>query len=163
MGVVAFELGDTPRAPRGRAGNVADVEKLNGPGEVTDPMSSHSKFATWVFRGAGVYGVLLIGPMYFMEPVLVAQGQPLSHPEHFYGFVGITLSFQLMFLAMSRDIVRHRSLIPVCIVEKVLFPAAVWPLFLAGRTPGIVAAFATIDVLLALLFAISWVRTRPAP
>lgn len=121
-----------------------------------------SKFATWVFRGAGIYGVLLIAPMYFLEPVFVAQGQPLTHPEHFYGFVGITLSFQLMFLAISRDVPRYRPLIPVCIIEKVVFPTAVWPLFLAGRTPGIVAAFATVDLLLAALFALSWARTKPA-
>lgn len=121
------------------------------------------RIATWVFRGAGIYGVLLIAPMYFLEPVFKAQGQPLTHPEHFYGFVGITLSFQFLFLAISRDIARFRPLIPVCIVEKLVFQAAVWPLYLAGRTPGIVAAFATVDLLLAGLFALSWVRTRPAP
>lgn len=119
-------------------------------------------FAKWVFRGAGIYGVLLIAPMFLLEPVFNAQGQPLTHPEHFYGFVGVTLAFQLIFLVMSRNVPRFRPLIPVCIFEKVVFPAAVWPLFLAGRTPAVVAGFATIDLLLAVLFAISWVRTRPA-
>jgi hypothetical protein len=118
-------------------------------------------FAKWVFRGAGIYGVLLIAPMYFLEPAFIAQGQPLTHPEHFYGFVGITLAFQVVFLVMSRDVVRFRPLIPVCIFEKLVFPAAIWPLYLLARTPGVVAAFATIDLLLAVLFAISWARTKP--
>jgi hypothetical protein len=119
------------------------------------------QFAKWVFRIAGIYGVVLIAPMYLLEPVFNAQGQPLTHPEHFYGFVGITLAFQFVFLVMSRDVARFRPLIPVCVFEKVVFPAAVWPLYLAGRTPGIVTVFSTIDLLLAVLFTISWFRTRP--
>ena len=120
------------------------------------------QFAKWTFRIAGIYGVLLIAPMYFLEPVFNAQGQPLTHPEHFYGFVGITLAFQVLFLAMSRDVARYRPLIPVCLFEKLVFPAAIWPLYLMGRTPGIVAVFATIDLFWAVMFTISWLRTRSA-
>jgi hypothetical protein len=119
-------------------------------------------FAKWAFRIAGIYGVLLIAPMYLLEPVFKAQGQPLTHPEHFYGFVGITLAFQFLFLAMSRDVARFRPLIPVCLFEKLVFPAAIWPLYLMGRTPGIVAAFATVDLFWALMFAISFFLSREA-
>ena len=115
-----------------------------------------------MFRIAGIYGVLLIAPMYLLEPVFNAQGQPLTHPEHFYGFVGITLAFQFVFLVVSTDVARFRPLIPVFLFEKVCFPAAVWPLYLAGRTPGIVVIPASIDILLGVLFTISWFRTRPA-
>lgn len=120
------------------------------------------QFAKWVFRIAGIYGVLLIAPMYLLEPVFNAQGQPLTHPEHFYGFVGITLAFQLVFLVMSRDVARFRPLIPVCVFEKVVFPAAIWPLYLLGRTPGIVTFFSSIDIMWAVLFTLSWFRTRRA-
>ena len=119
-------------------------------------------FAKWVFRIAGIYGVLLIAPMYFLEPVFNARGQPLTHPEHFYGFVGITLAFQFVFLAISRDIARFRPLIPVCIFEKLVFPAAVIPLWLMGRTPGIVAFFSGVDLVLAVLFAMSFFLSREA-
>ncbi len=120
------------------------------------------QFAKWVFRIAGIYGVVLMAPMFFLEPAFNAQGQPLTHPDHFYGFVGITLAFQFVFLTMSRDVARFRPLIPVCMFEKIVFPAAVWPLYLAGRTPGIVTVFATIDILWAVLFMLSWFRTKPA-
>ena len=120
------------------------------------------QFAKWTFRIAGIYGVLLIAPMYFLEPVFNAQGQPLTHPEHFYGFVGITLAFQVLFLAISRDVVRFRPLIPVCLFEKLVFPAAILPLYLTDRTPGIVAAFATVDLFWAVMFAIAYVRTPKA-
>ena len=121
------------------------------------------QFAKWTFRIAGIYGVLLIAPMYLLEPVFNAQGQPLTHPEHFYGFVGITLAFQFVFLVVSTDFARYRPLIPVFLFEKLCFPAAVWPLYLMGRTPGIVTVFASIDLVLGVLFAISWVRTKPQP
>ena len=118
-------------------------------------------FAKWVFRIAGIYGILVIAPLYFAEPGMNAAGQPMTHPEMLYGFVGVTLAFQLVFLVISADPGRYRTLMLAAIVEKLSFPAAVWPLYLMGRTPGIVAAFATIDLVLALLFAISWVRTKP--
>jgi hypothetical protein len=120
------------------------------------------QFAKWVFRAAGIYGVIVMTPMFFLEPVFNAQGQPLTHPEQFYGFVGVTLAFQFVFLTMSRDVARFRPLIPVCLFEKAVFPAFVWPLYLMGRTPGIVTFFSTIDIVWLVLFTISWFRTKPA-
>ena len=120
------------------------------------------QFAKWVFRIAGIYGVLLMTPMFFLEPVFIAQGQPLTHPENYYGFVGVTLAFQFVFLTMSRDVARFRPLIPVCLFEKLVFPAFVWPLYLAGRTPAIVAFFASVDLMWAVLFTLSWMRTKPS-
>jgi hypothetical protein len=109
------------------------------------------KFAKWVFTLAGIYGALLMGAMYFAPP----QGPP----EIYYGFVGITFAFQLLFLVIGRDPVRFRPAMPVCLVEKIVFPAAVWPLYLMGRTQGPVVVFATIDLVLAALFVTAWVRT----
>jgi len=118
------------------------------------------RFARWVYTLAGIYGVIVIAPMYFLEPVFNAQGQPLTHPEHFYGFVGITLAFQFVFLMTGRDPMRYRPLTPVYLFEKISFPAAVWPLYLAHRTPGVVTVFATIDIFWAVMFAASWFATR---
>lgn len=120
-------------------------------------------FAKRVFTLAGIYGVLVIAPMYFLEPIFNRMGQPLSHPESYYGFVGITLTFQLIFLLIGRHPARYRPLMLISIIEKVVFPAAVYPLWLQGRTPGAVAVFATIDLTLAVLFFLSWRATRPQP
>ena len=108
-------------------------------------------FAKWVFTLAGIYGVLVMAPLYFVPPA----GPPETH----YGFVGITLAFQLMFLVIGRDPVRFRPAMPVCVLEKIVFPAAVWPLYLMGRTQGVVVVFATIDLVLAALFVTAWLRT----
>ena len=51
-------------------------------------------FARWVFRIAGIYGVLVIAPMYFLESRFPAENPPpITHPEFFYGFVGVTLAW----------------------------------------------------------------------
>lgn len=118
-------------------------------------------FATWVFRLAAVYGLIVMTPMLFLEPAMTAAGQPLSHPESYYGFVGVVLVFQLVFLVISGDPARFRPIMPLAVLEKLCFAAAVYPLFLMGRTPGVVVVFATIDLILGALFALSWVRTRP--
>lgn len=120
-------------------------------------------FAKRVFTLAGIYGLIVMPPMYFAEVALRASGQPLlEHPETHYGFVGITLVFQLIFLVIGRDPARYRPLMPICVLEKLAFGVAVWPLFLVGRTPGVVTMFGTIDLVLAALFLTAWLRTRPA-
>jgi hypothetical protein len=120
-------------------------------------------FAKRVFTLAGLYGLVVMTPMYFAELALKAEGQPLlERPESHYGFVGITLVYQLVFLLIGRDPARYRPLMPLCVLEKLAFGAAVWPLYLLGRTPAVVTIFATVDLVLGALFAVAWLRTRPA-
>ena len=67
-------------------------------------------FAKWVFRLAGIYGIIVMAPMLFLEPAMSAAGQPLTHPENYYGFVGVTLVFQLIFLTIAWVAMRRREL-----------------------------------------------------
>jgi len=119
------------------------------------------QFARWVFRLAAIYGVIVLTPLYFVEPLLGAKAG-LTHPESHYGFVGAALAFQALFFVISTDPARYRAAMLAGVLEKASFPAAVIPLWLAGRTPGGVAVFATIDLCLGVLFLASWLRTRPA-
>jgi hypothetical protein len=119
------------------------------------------RFAKWAFRGAGIYGLILMTPMLFLEQSLAASGRPLTRPEDYYGFVGIVIVFQLIFLTISRDPARYRPMMLLSIAEKLSFGVFVWPLFLMGRTPGITTVFATIDLCLGAVFAISWFKTKP--
>ena len=121
------------------------------------------RFAKWVFTGAGIYGLIVMLPMYFAEPAMTAAGQPLTHPEHLYGFVGAAVVFQLMFLLIGRDPMRYRPMMLIGVLEKASFGFAVWPLYLMGRTPGLVTAFATVDLLLGGLFLAAWLKTRTTP
>ncbi|MFN3522853.1 MAG: hypothetical protein ACK4YQ_11440 [Phenylobacterium sp.] len=118
-------------------------------------------FARWVFRVAAIYGVIVLAPLYFLE-AQVSAVSPVNHPENYYGFIGAALAFQALFFVISTDPGRYRAAIIPSILEKVSFGGAVIPLWLAGRVPGVVAAFSAVDLIWAVLFTASWVRTRPA-
>ena len=118
------------------------------------------RFAKWVFTGAGIYGLIVLPPLYFLQDVMVAQGGPLTYPEHFYGFVGAAIAFQLVFLVIGRDPARYRPLMLCGLVEKLSFGLPVWWLFSRGQVELPLVAFATIDLVLGALFVAAWVRTR---
>jgi hypothetical protein len=119
-------------------------------------------FARWVFLIAGVYGVLAIAPMYFLESRFPAEAPPaITHPEFFYGFIGVTLAWQFAFLVIALDPPRYRLLMLPAMFEKFSFTAAATVLMLQGRLPGMVFGFALLDFLLGALFVIAFVKTQP--
>jgi hypothetical protein len=120
------------------------------------------RFAQWVFTIAGVYGVLALAPQYFLEKRVGLDHPPaITHPEYFYGFVGVALAWQVLFLMIGRDPLRLRPAMLAAILEKLSFAVAVPILYAQGRVPGMIVGFASIDALLAVLFAASYWRTRP--
>jgi hypothetical protein len=62
------------------------------------------KFARSVFPVAGIYGLIVITPLYFMEGVIGRKRPPpLNHPAFFYGFVGTASAWQALLLFLARD------------------------------------------------------------
>ena len=119
------------------------------------------QFAKNVFRLAGVYGILALLPQYFLEQRIGRDyPPPITHPEHFYGFIGVALAWQFAFLVMATDPQRFRPLMPVAILEKVSFGAAALALFAYARIPATVLFFGCVDLLLAALFALAFLKTR---
>jgi hypothetical protein len=117
-------------------------------------VSPSVRFASRVFRWAGIYGLVTLLPQYALEgQVGLDYPPPITHPEYFYGFVGLALAWQLAFLVIARDPVRHRPLMLVGVVEKLSFGLAAVALFAAGRLATAVLVFGAIDLLLAVLFA----------
>src|SRR5271168_2040324 len=45
----------------------------------------------------------------------------ITHPMFFYGFVGVTLAWQLLFFAIAYQPVRLRPVIPFAVLEKLSF------------------------------------------
>ncbi len=119
------------------------------------------KFARWVFLLAAIYGVLALLPMYFREAV-VARDQPpaITHPEYYYGFIGVALAWQLAFLLLWHDPLRHRPLMLPATLEKVTFGGAMLVLYLQQRLSPLMLAAGAMDLLFATLFVLAWWRTR---
>lgn len=119
------------------------------------------KFARWVFYIAGAYGVISVAPLYFMEQTINQQNPPaITHPMFFYGFVGVTLAWQLLFFAIGRRPVRLRPVIPFAVLEKLSFGIGAMVLYSQGRLDPGDRWFGGIDLALAVLFVIAWWRLR---
>ena len=120
------------------------------------------KFARIVFWIAAIYGVLVMAPLYFMFDLIGrTDPPPITHPGFFYGFVGVTLTWQVAFMFIARDPVRLRPLMIPSMLEKLsyLIPACI--LVQQGRMHRSDLFFPAIDLALFVLFAISYVKTRP--
>jgi hypothetical protein len=87
----------------------------------------------------------------------------ITHPEYFYGFVGVALAWQVAFLIIATDPARYRLMIIPSIIEKFSFAAAATVLLVQGRVPTLVCAFAGIDFLLGVLFVIAFIRIGGTP
>ena len=70
------------------------------------------RFARVVFWVAGIWGVVVITPLYFMLNLIGKQDPPtITHPGFYYGFVGCALAWQIAFLSPDslRDAHLQRS------------------------------------------------------
>lgn len=124
-------------------------------------MSSSHTFARRAFRWAGIYGLIVLLPQYFLEGQIGRDFPPaITHPEHFYGFIGVALAWQFAFLTIARDPVRFRPLMLPAILEKLSFGIAAIVLFGMGRIPLLVLAPALVDLGLATAFAVAYRSTR---
>ncbi len=118
------------------------------------------KFARWTFGVAGVYGVLAILPLYFLESRIAQETPPaITHPEFFYGFVGLGLAWQLAFLCIASDPARYRLLMLPAVVEKFSFAIAAGVLYFNGRLAATMLGFGSLDALLGVLFLVGYVKT----
>jgi hypothetical protein len=121
------------------------------------------RFARIVFAVAGVYGLLVLTPMYFVYDLVGRQSPPpVTHPEFYYGFVGLGLVWQISFLVIASSPARYRPLMIVSVLEKASYILAVVALYLQHRTGLNILISAMGDAILGLLFIAAFLTTRPA-
>lgn len=119
------------------------------------------RFAKIVFWIAGIWGLLVITPLYFMFDLIGRKDPPpITHPGFFYGFVGVALAWQIAFLFIAKDPVRYRPLIIPSIIEKISYGAAVVALVSQERMRASDLTFGGTDLLFAILFAVAYFKTR---
>jgi hypothetical protein len=117
------------------------------------------KFAQRVFAAAGVWGLLVLSPLYFLNDKIGRENPPaITHPEFFYGFIAVGLAWQVAFLVIASDPVRYRLLMVPAMLEKFGYVATVLVLFAQGRLPSSALVFAGTDFFLGVLFVVSFFR-----
>ena len=122
------------------------------------------RFARLTFLIAGIYGLLALVPLYFMEQQTGRDyPPPITHAEYYYGFVGVAVAWQLAFLVMSRNPVRYRPLMIPAVLEKASFFIPVIVLYLQHRMSSFMLGAASIDGVLGVLFAVAYFRTAEDP
>lgn len=113
-----------------------------------------------IFRIAGIWGLLLLTPLFFLrDRIGVSTPPPITHPGYFYGFVAVSLVFQLLFLLIATDPVRYRPVMPIAALEKLLFTAFIYWLVATRQTYSSRAIIATVELLLGLLFLVAFLKT----
>lgn len=118
------------------------------------------KFAKWVFLIAGIYGILAVAPLYFSESQIARDYPPaITHPEYYYGFVGVTLAWQIAFLVIASNPSRFRMMMLPAVVEKLSYGVAILFLYSQQRVASLIMGSAAIDLVLGILFVLAFLRT----
>ena len=120
-------------------------------------------FAKWTFRLAAISGLLVLLPMYFRADGYGSKYPPaITHPEFYYGFVGVAAAWQVAFFIISRDPVRFRPLMLAAILEKASWGFATIALYLAGRLNTEMFGAGVLDLMFGVAFGIAYLRTPRA-
>jgi hypothetical protein len=121
------------------------------------------KFAKIVFLVAGLYGLLTLIPLYFLESRIGLGNPPaIAHPEFFYGFIGVALAWQVLFLVISSNPARYVAVMPIAFLEKLTYGVATILLFGAHRIDLRVLATGLIDLVLGVMFLAARIATLNA-
>jgi hypothetical protein len=118
------------------------------------------RFAKTVYFIAGIYGLIVLVPQFFTEEKTGRDFPPaITHPEYYYGFIGVAVAWQVLFLILSKDPVRYRAMMIPAVLEKASFAIAVLILFYQHRIPSIILAAGIIDLTFGVLFTLAYFTT----
>src|SRR5262245_59841684 len=122
------------------------------------------KFAQRLFLVAGIYGMVVIVPMFFLERLFGEYNPPpITRAEFYYGFLCVALVWQIVYLMLSRDPLRLRPMIIPAIMGKAGFAISVFALFARGRLEARNLVLPSTDLVLAALFVWAYIALRSYP
>jgi len=127
------------------------------------------RFAKTVFFVAGLWGLVVLTPLYFtFDLVGRLYPPPITHPDFYYGFIGVALVWQIGFLIIGRDPARFYTMMIPAVLEKLVYVISLSVLYSQGRIAASQFALAGPDLLLGILFIVSFfkvdgVRRRSGP
>ena len=121
------------------------------------------KFAKVVFIGAGIWGIVVLTPFYWLVDITGRHyTQPTDSPQFFWGFFSVALAWQVAFLVIGSSPARFRPLMIPSMLEKVLYIITIARLHSQARISTVDAQAAVPDLVIGLLFIVAFVKTRAA-
>ena len=119
------------------------------------------KFTRIVYALAATYGFISLVPSYFLLETVGRYAPPaINHPEFYYGFVGLALLWQLIYVLMATDPLRYRAIMPIAVLEKFAYTVPVLILYSFGRVHLNIVRTAFVDPIFGILFIMAYFRTR---
>jgi hypothetical protein len=118
------------------------------------------RFAKIVFRIAGIWGFLVLTPLYFFFDLAGQQNPPaITHPEFYYVAISVALVWQMGFFLIAFDPIRFRPFMIVAVLEKLAYAIPVIVLYLQHRVASNQLVWVATDSILCLLFIVSYLKT----
>jgi hypothetical protein len=118
------------------------------------------RFARIIFRAAGIWGVLVITPLFFIFNLIGRQSPPdITHPGFYYGFATTALAWQFAFFVIASDPHRFRPLMIPSVLEKFGYATTVIILFIESRVRRADLFLACVDLLVGILFIAAFFKT----
>jgi hypothetical protein len=119
------------------------------------------RFARFVFVGAGIWGIAVLTPLYWLVDVSGRHyAVPNDYPGFFYGFIGVALAWQIAFLIIGSNPARFRTMMIPAMIEKLGYVSTLAFLYSQSRISALDVQPAFPDGLLGILFIVAFLRTR---
>jgi len=121
------------------------------------------RFAKFAFIGAGIWGIVVLTPFFWLVDVTGRHyAAPTEYPHFFYGFFTITMAWQFAFLVIGSNPGRFRPLMIPSMFEKISYVILLLILYSRSRITTADVQAAVPDFILFVLFVMSFVKTREA-
>jgi len=121
------------------------------------------KFAKVVFVCAGIWGIGVLTPLYWLVDVSGRRyGVPTEYPQFYYGFLSVAMAWQIAFLIIGSNPARFRVLMIPGMLEKLGYVVGLAVLYQQARVTWADAQAAVPDFALAILMMLAFVKTRPS-
>ena len=105
--------------------------------------------------------MLTIPPFFLESRTGIDYPPPITHPEYYFGFFGVTVAWQFLFLVIGSNPTRYRLAMLPALVEKGSFVIAIAVLYSQGRVAPVWLLFAAHDGVWFVLFLLAYSRCRP--
>jgi hypothetical protein len=119
------------------------------------------KLARIIFTGAGIWGVTVLTPLFWLVDITGRRyPPPVDYPQFFYGFMAVALAWQIAFLLIGSNPARFRSLMIPAMIEKFGYVSTLFVLYAKSLITSIDLQPAIPDGILGMLFVVAFVKTR---